>query len=247
MSLLSHALKVRIFSSPEQATQFASDWLVEQLTKPEPRNVMLAGGNTPLALYASVAERRPLLSHLTIFALDEYVGVPLDEPRNCANLIWDKAAVPWGIPRDQYHGISSSEASAQSAIVAHEEKIRAAGGLDLVVLGLGRNGHVGFNEPGSDALSCGRVVALERISIEANRQWFQGDYAPGWGVTTGMKTILAAKRVLLLAFGPAKAAAVAAMIDDAPSSSCPASFLQTHPGAFIVLDERAAAQLKSPA
>ena len=238
-------IDVQIFSDFQLATEFAADWLVRQLTSPGIRNVMLAGGNTPLALYAAVAARRTSLEHLTAFALDEYVGVPLYEPRNCANLILEKAVKPWRIPSDHYHTISSIEAEAPSSIVAHEKKIKRAGGLDVVILGLGKNGHIGFNEPGSDANACSRLVPLSDVSINANREWFGGDYAPHMGVTTGMKTILAAKKILLLAFGPAKAAAIAAMLEMPPSASCPASFLQTHPETLIVLDQAAAANLRS--
>jgi glucosamine-6-phosphate deaminase len=205
---------------------------------------MLAGGNSPLALYAAVAARHASLDHLTAFALDEYVGVPLEEPRNCANLILDMAVKPWGIPSNRYHSISSMEDEAPSSIAAHEGKIRSAGGLDVVILGLGKNGHIGFNEPGSDAAAEGRLVPLSDVSINANREWFGGDYVPRMGVTTGMTTILAAKKILLLAFGTAKAPAVAAMLEKAPAASCPASFLQTHSETLIVLDEPAAANLQ---
>ncbi len=205
---------------------------------------MLAGGNTPLALYAAVAARRASLEHLTAFVLDEYVGVPLAEPRNCANLILEEAVKPWGIPSEHYHSISAIETEATSSIAAHEEKIRSSGGLDVVVLGLGKNGHIGFNEPGSDAAVDGRLVPLSDTSIVANREWFGGDYAPRMGVTTGMKTILAAKKILLLAFGTAKAAAVAAMLEQSPTASCPASFLQTHSETLIVLDQAAAKNLQ---
>jgi glucosamine-6-phosphate deaminase len=237
-------LNVQIFPDSHLATEFAADWLVRQLTSPGITNVMLAGGNTPLALYAAVAARQASLEHLTAFVVDEYVGVPLAEPRNCANLILEMAVKPWGIPSDRYHTISSAEAEAPSSIAAHEEKIKRAGGLDVVILGLGKNGHIGFNEPGSDATVDGRLVPLSDVSIYANREWFGGDYAPRMGVTTGMKTILAAKKIHLLAFGPAKAAAVAAMLEMPPSASCPASFLQTHPETLIVLDQSAAANLQ---
>ena len=235
---------VQIFSDSQSATEFAADWLVRQLTSPGIWNVMLAGGNTPLSLYATVAARHASLEHLTAFALDEYVGVPLNEPRNCANLIYERAIKPWGIRSEEYHSISSMEADASTSIATHEEKINRAGGLDVVILGLGKNGHIGFNEPGSDAAVDGRLVPLSDVSINANREWFGGDYAPLLGVTTGMKTILAAKKILLLAFGPAKAAAITAMLEMPPSASCPASFLQTHPETLIVLDQAAAANLR---
>jgi glucosamine-6-phosphate deaminase len=241
----SNSPEVRLLADPRAATHFAADWLVDELTSPNIRNIMLAGGNTPLGLYAAVAERKASLRHLKAFILDEYVGVPLEEPRNCANLIYDRAIKPWGIPRKSYHSVSSLEAEASSSISDHERKISDAGGLDLVILGLGKNGHVGFNEPGSEINSPGRLVQLSETSINSNREWFQGDYAPCLGVTTGMKTILAAKKILLLAFGVAKAPAVFAMLKSPPSSSCPASFLQSHPNTLIVLDEQAAADLRS--
>lgn len=245
MSRINLAPDVRILADAQAATQFAADWMVEELTSPNTRNIMLAGGNTPLGLYATVAERNAALGHLTAFALDEYVGVPLEEPRNCANLIYDRAVKPWGIPRSNYHSVSSLEAEASASINEHERKIDDAGGLDLVILGLGKNGHVGFNEPGSHLNSEGRLVPLSETSINANREWFQGDYAPCLGVTTGMQTILAAKKILLLAFGMAKAQAVFAMLEQPPSSSCPASYLQLHSNTLIVLDEQAAAELRS--
>lgn len=236
---------VRIFADTQSATEFAAEWLVRKLTSPEMHNIMLAGGNTPLELYASVAKRQAALSHLTVFALDEYVGVPPTESRNCSNLIYERAVKPWGIPRERYHFTSSLESEAAGSILEHERKIKAVGGLDLVILGLGKNGHIGFNEPSSEIDSEGRMVPLSETSINANREWFRGDYAPHMGVTTGMKTLLAAKNILLLAFGIPKAQAVFSMLKLPPSSLCPASYLQLHPKALIVLDEYAAVNLKS--
>jgi glucosamine-6-phosphate deaminase len=204
---------------------------------------MVAGGNTPLALYAELARRRLALSHLNIFALDEYIGVPAEDSRSCANLIRRTVVDAWGIPARQYHHLSPLAAEAQQVILRHEELIRASGGIDLAILGLGRNGHLGFNEPGSERDGDGRVLELARESVEANRQWFGGDYAPSQGVTTGMKTLLAAKCILMLAFGRLKSQAVAAMIEGAPTSGCPASFLQRHHNVAVFLDSKAASEL----
>ena len=120
-----------------------------------------------------------------------------------------------------------------------------AGGLDVIVLGLGQNGHLGFNEPGSAEDSIGRLLDLEGISTEANRKWFGGDYAPAQGITVGLKAILAARHVLILAYGVHKTAAVASMIEGPRGASCPASFLQGHPDAWAFLDDVAAARLST--
>jgi glucosamine-6-phosphate deaminase len=237
-------MNVQVSRNAAEATRATCDWLIRVLENPATRNIMVAGGNTPLALYAEVARRRPNVGHLRVFALDEYVGVPPDEPRNCANLLRRSVVATWNIPAEQYHYLSSAEQGAEDAIRDHEHKIAAAGGLHLVILGLGRNGHVGFNEPGSSADCEGRVVQLDTVSIEANREWFHGRFAPGKGVTTGMKTLLASRCALVLAFGSAKAEAVAAMLEGAQTEACPASFLQRHPNARFVLDEDAAARLR---
>jgi len=205
---------------------------------------MPAAGNTPLDLYRRIAEKKLQLGRLTVFTLDEYVGVPLSEPHNCTNLLRKSVAEAWGIPQDQFFGISSVENEALESVRRHEERIEQAGGLDVLILGLGQNGHLGFNEPGSAETSGARVVDLEPVSVEANRKWFEGKYAPNKGVTVGLKTILAARNILIMAYGSHKTAAVQAMIHGPRNLGCPASFLQGHPGVRVFLDRFAAAGLK---
>lgn len=220
----------------EAAAQRLSDWLGSGIV----RRLMVAAGNSPLELYRRIAERRLPLENLTVFVLDEYVGVPREEPRNCANLLRRTVAEAWNLRPDQFHAISSRPDEALASVQAQEERIAAAGGLDAIILGVGQNGHLGFNEPGSADDSTARVLDLEPISIEANRLWFGGDYAPCQGATVGLKTILAARRVLILAFGSHKVAVVRAMTRGPIGPACPASFLQRHPEVHVFLDAAAA-------
>src|SRR5688572_4715613 len=189
-------MNLKVFPSAAEANRAAADWLGEMLSNPATHNVMVAAGNTPLELYRLVGERRLNLAHLNVFALDEYVGVPLDEPRNCGNLLRRTVAEAWGIPPRQFHAVSSLEQNALASVREHERRIDEAGGIDVIILGLGQNGHLGFNEPGSKEDSTGRLLDLEPISIEANRKWFGGDYAPSKGITVGLKTILGARHIL---------------------------------------------------
>ena len=230
-------------ATAKAANAAATDCLADWLSAPTTRNVMVAAGNTPIELYRRIGERGLKLSHLSVFALDEYVGVPLEEPRNCANLMRRCVQQAWGIPPAQFHTVSSMERDALSSVQEHERKITVASGLDVIILGLGQNGHLGFNEPGSAEDSVGRLLNLETISIEANRKWFGGDYAPAKGVTVGLKTILAARHVLIMAYGSHKTAAVKAMIEGPRGSQCPASLLQGHADTRVFLDEAAAANL----
>lgn len=240
-------MKVVLLPTASAATAAAAARLEEWFGMPGTRNVMLAGGNTPLDLYRRIADRRPAVSHLNLFALDEYVGVPADEPRNCANFLRRAAVEPWRLPPSQFFPVSSLEEKALESIREHERRIESLGGLDVAVLGLGQNGHLGFNEPGSQPDSIGRVVDLEPLSIEANRQWFDGAYAPVCGVTVGLKTILAARHILIMAYGAHKTAAVKRMLEEVPSERCPASFLQSHPDVHLFLDPAAAARLSNRA
>ncbi len=236
-------MNVAVLPSTQQANEAAADLLCRWLLDPPTRTLMVAAGNTPLALYALVAQRRPALPRLEVFALDEYVGVPVEEPRNCANLLRASVARAWNIPDARFHGIRSDPAEALRSALETERRIEALGGLDVLVLGLGQNGHLGFNEPGSTPDSTARLLRLAPISVEANRQWFGGAHAPDQGVTVGLRTLLAARRILLLAYGAHKADAVRAMIEGPAVPSCPASFLQGHPETHVILDPLAATRL----
>lgn len=233
-------MNIETRTTAAQATHDAADLLCRWIADPGVARLMVAGGNTPLPLYATVAGRQPDVSRLSVFVLDEYVGAPQSDPRICTNLLRRTVAEAWGVPSSRFFGLCSEEADAEAAVIEHERRIVAGGGLDAIILGLGKNGHLGFNEPGSEEASTARVLALDTISIGANRKWFGGAYAPAQGATVGLSTILSARRVLLLAFGAAKADAVRAMRSGPRSSACPASFLQGHPDVHIFLDEAAA-------
>lgn len=240
-------MDVRVFSEADQAIPAAAEILVSWLLAPDTRAVMLAGGNTPLPLYAAVAEKLgPAPASLRVFVLDEYVGVPLEHPGTCTNLLGRSARAAWGVAEGRFFGLSSREDDALARVVAHEDSIESSGGLHAIVLGLGANGHLGFNEPGSTRESGARLVSLDRVSVEANRAWFGGEHAPAVGATVGLRTILAARRVMLLAFGARKAEAVRAMVGGPLGAACPASFLQEHPAALVFLDEAAAGKLHTP-
>jgi glucosamine-6-phosphate deaminase len=236
-------MNIHLHPKAAVADEAAANLLAGWLISPGVRTLMLASGNTPIELYRHIAERKLALKHLAVFALDEYVGVPLEEPRNTANLLRRATVEPWGIPPTQFFSVSSLEAGALASIQRHERRITEAGGLDVIVLGLGQNGHLAFNEPGSAPDSVGRVLDLESISIEANRKWFGGKYAPTKGATVGLKTILAARRVMIQAYGAHKTIAVKAMVEGKAGPHCPASFLQQHPNVHVFLDAPAAAQL----
>jgi len=236
-------MHVTVYPNADQASRAAADVLAGWLT--DARTLVVAGGNSPRELYRLVADRRPRVGDLHVFTLDEYLGVPVEHPGTCANLLRREVADGWGVPADRFHWLSSRIEDASAGIAEHERKLADLGGIDAVVLGLGKNGHLGFNEPGSRPDSPGRILELTPTSIAANAEWFSGEYAPARGVTLGLGSLLAARRVLLVAFGPGKADAVHDAVVPTPHDGCPASWLQRHFEARLFLDEAAAVRLPS--
>src|SRR5262245_61390496 len=140
-------MHVTVYPSADRASRAAADVLAGWLT--DARTLVVAGGNSPRELYRLVADRRPAIDHLHVFTLDEYLGVPVEHPGTCANLLRQEVADAWGAPADRFHWRSSRVEDAPASITEHEGKLAAQGGVDAIVLGLGKNGHLGFNEPGS--------------------------------------------------------------------------------------------------
>lgn len=233
-------MHIVVRSDAEQASRAAADELCDLLVRSDLRTLVVAGGNSPRRLYELVASRRLDLTELDVFTLDEYVGVPPDDPRTCANLLRREVAEAWNISPPRFHSLSSRTTEAASSLEDHQRTLTALGGIDVAVLGLGQNGHLGFNEPPTDSNAPGRELMLTPISIAANQKWFGGDYAPDRGVTLGMRDLLAAKTVLLVAFGPAKTGAVRRMTTPPPGADSPASWLLDHPDARVFLDCQAA-------
>jgi glucosamine-6-phosphate deaminase len=210
----------------------------------------LPTGDTPTGIYRRLvaAHRAGRLSfrHVTTFNLDEYVGLAAGHPQSYAAYMRrhlldhvDLAPAAAGGRADIPDGAA---ADPQAEAARYEAAIAAAGGLDLALLGLGGNGHIGFNEPGAAPGSRCRVVRLAPATVAANARHFAAPARPPRaGITMGVATILAARRIVLAASGRAKAAAVAAALRPPPTPACPASFLQTHGDATFVLDRDAAA------
>jgi len=196
----------------------------------------VATGGTPLPAYRALARGSGDLSGVRLVALDEYVGLPPGHPASYAAYVEREVATPLGVP-------SAHVVVPQGSGAALERRIAALGGVDLQLLGIGRNGHLAFNEPGSQLDSRTRVVALSETTRRDNAAPFGVDPVPTHAVTQGIGTILEARHLVLLATGAAKAAAVAAALTGPVTPDCPASVVQTHRRLTVVLDAAAASGL----
>lgn len=235
--------EVVIVSSAEEAGSIAAD-AIEKLVRRKPDAVLgLATGSTPLTTWASLADRGLDLSRVRGFALDEYVGLAPGHPESYRAVITREVVEPLGLTPELVR-VPAESGPLPTAGDDYEAAIDAAGGIDLQVLGIGRTGHVGFNEPGSSFASLTRVKTLTEQTRRDNARFFPSlEDVPTHCITQGLGTILRARELVLLAFGEAKAPAVAGAVEGPVTSSLPGSVIQLHPRVTVIVDEAAASGL----
>jgi glucosamine-6-phosphate deaminase len=238
-------MDIRIHPDAATAARAAAKWVASFLRR-QPKAVLgLTGGRTPVKFYGELVKlhRKTGVSFrgVTTFNLDEYVGVTRTHPAAFARAL-DQDLLDLVDIRKK-----NTFAPQAGREAAFERQIRAAGGLDLQFLGIGPDGHIGFNAPGCSLGARTHVTPLTRQGFAEAEERFQGlnQPVPRHGVTMGVSTILAARQTLMLAFGAGKARAVAEMIEGAVSASWPASALQLHTSVVVFLDEEAASALRN--
>ena len=236
--------EVVIVGTREEAGVLAAD-RIEALVRRKPDAVLgLATGSTPLPVWAALRERGLDLSRVRGFALDEYLGLPAGHPESYHDVIAREVVEPLGMDPALVR-VPGDDGPVDGAGERYEAAIRDAGGVDLQVLGIGRTGHIGFNEPGSSLASRTRVKTLTEQTRRDNARFFDSlDEVPRHCLTQGLGTISDARELVLLAFGEAKAEAVAGAVEGPVSASLPASVIQLHPEVTVLLDEAAASRLR---
>ncbi len=241
-------MEVVICPDEEQVGAVAADRVIAQLEGKQTPVLGLATGSSPLHLYAELKRRAAAgdvdFSHSLGFALDEYVGLSPDHPLSYRQTIIRTVVEPLGMKPGRVLVPNGFAPDLQAAAEEYEQAMRDAGGVDVQILGIGTNGHVGFNEPTSSFGSRTRVKTLAQQTREDNARFFDEDeMVPTHCVTQGLGTIMDARNLVMVAMGEKKADAVAAMIEGPVSAMCPASILQFHRRAFVIIDEAAASKL----
>jgi glucosamine-6-phosphate deaminase len=208
----------------------------------------LATGSTPVPMYRELVRMHREdgldFSRVTTFNLDEYVSLPPDHSQSYHAFMWEHLFSHINVPRERIHIPNGMAADIPGECAAYEAAIRAAGGIDIQVLGIGSEGHIGFNEKSSSLASRTRIKTLTEQTRRDNARFFgSADDVPMHVITMGVGTIMEARAVLLLAFGENKAHAIAEAVEGPISAMNPASILQMHPVAKALLDDEAAAKL----
>jgi glucosamine-6-phosphate deaminase len=223
---------------------------IAALVRKKPDAVLgLATGRTPLETYDRLAEIHRAedldFSRVTTFNLDEYVGVDPGHPASFHACMQASLFSKINIDPGRVHLPDGLAEDIPRTCREYEDSIRAAGGIDLQLLGIGSDGHLGFNEPSSSLSSRTRIKTLTDRTRKDNAAFFGGEEnVPRHVITIGLGTIMDARVCLLLAFGRKKAAAIAQAVEGPVSAMVPASILQMHPRAVVIIDEEAAAELR---
>ena len=240
-----------IVKDTEEEVAVAVADIVERLVVTSPSPVLgLATGSTPLPTYRELIRRhrsgQVSFAHTRAFLLDEYVGLEPDHPGAYLSFIRQEFTDHIDMPPGSLAGPLNDQGSLQYGPQKYDAAISATGGIDLQLLGIGTDGHIGFNEPGSSLASRTRIKTLADSTRRDNARFFKGrtNAVPRHVVTQGIGTILEARHLVLMATGPDKAKPVAAAVEGPVTSMVPASALQLHPHTTAVLDSTAASGLQ---
>jgi glucosamine-6-phosphate deaminase len=242
-------MRIVILKDAQAVAEFGANYMIESVNKKSNSVLGLATGSTPIKLYEKLIfanqQQKVHFKNVTSFNLDEYLGLTGDHPQSYRyfmnqhffdhiDIIKENTFVPNGASLDPIVACSQ-----------YEECIREKGGIDLQLLGIGYNGHIGFNEPSSSLASRTRIKTLSEETIAANKRFFAAnEFQPHLSITMGIGTILESRNIMLLATGANKAEAIKNTIEGPVSASCPASILQMHQHVLVVIDEEAAQNLK---
>jgi len=228
----------------DRGTAIVAGWLGSR-----PAGTLLAAlGWSALGIYRGLAGLRAAgrldTAALTLVQLDEYAGIPAADPRSLRAWLERDVAVPLGVPAERIVALpgeaAADAAAAGRACAAYDAAVRAAGGIDVAVLGLGPNGHLGFNEPPSGPAAPTRLVDLSPASLESSRRYFGADAViPGRALTAGMDALLRARRTLLVVAGSGKAAILRRLLDEPVADDLPASHLRSIAGVTLLADREA--------
>jgi len=241
-------MEIIILPDAEAASATAARLVARQVLEKPDCVLGLATGSTPRRLYAELArlhrEDHLSFAQVSSFNLDEYVGLHAEHPASYHRFMAENFFDHVDLAPERRHIPDGMAADIPQHCAEYETRIVAAGGIDLQILGLGTDGHLGFNEPGSSLASRTRIKTLTPQTRSDNARFFSSETdVPHHVITMGLGTIMATRMCLLLAFGKTKARAVAQSCEGPVTASVPGSLLQFHPRAKVLLDEEAAAEL----
>lgn len=244
-------MQVIILNDETAVSNHAAEWVKELINKKNDAVLGLATGSTPINLYKNLVKMHKhedlSFKDVTSFNLDEYFNINPENPQSYRTFMNNNLFNHVDIDRSKTHlPTCTSDQNPRSQGLAYEQSIKQNNGIDLQILGIGANGHIGFNEPTSSLNSRTRIKTLTKQTLIDNSRLFTSDEEqPKMAMTMGIATIMDSRYVLLMATGAGKAKAVKDMITGGVSAMCPASVLQMHENVVVIIDKAAAAELEN--
>jgi len=237
-----HTVQLTIVDDYDALSRAGAELMADVIRERPNAAIILATGETPMGIYRELAARRQRdgldTSRLRIFQLDAYVGLGADDHRSLYGWMKRSFLDPLGVPDANVVRLPGNAADPEAACRAYDAAVQTAGGIDLAVLGLGPNGHLGFNEPPVDADAPTRIVTLTPASIESNaRYWGGSDQVPQRALTAGMSILLAARQTLLVVSGAHKRAILRRAVEGPITPDVPASYLRHAANVTVLADK----------
>ncbi len=240
-------MEVKIFDTPELAAKHTADHIINVVTYKSNAVLCLATGHSPVLTYHylvdEVKQKGVDFSSVHFVGLDEWVNVEPSNPGSCDYFLHEHLFTPLQIKDTNIHLFNALENPIEKQCSRMNETLQALGGIDLMLVGIGMNGHIGFNEPGTDENFHTHVIALDKITLQVSRKYFPHETQLEKGITMGIQNMLEAKCVILVANGISKSEILKQTIEDPISMEIPASMLRKHTNAYLYMDKEAGCKL----
>jgi glucosamine-6-phosphate isomerase len=238
-------MRTHLFKSHEEVSSAIADMLIETLKETPTACIMLTSGDTPMRAYEILVEKADpyLFKDAFIIGLDEWVGISREHKGGCTYMVDQTVIKPLGLQKHQYTFFDATSVDLMAECKRVDLEIKKRGGFDLALVGLGLNGHIGLNEPGSSFEAYCQITELEEITASVGQKYFQSNTVLTQGITVGLKHLLEAKKTVIMATGPKKAEIISKVVASEPNEVLPASFIHLHKNGHIHLDEAAATLL----
>ncbi len=242
-------MKIKVYPTPELQSQAAAKVIVDQIKVKPDTTLCLATGDSPFGTYREVVRmiKDPDIdiSKIKVFGLDEWVGIPPNNTGSCHHYLHENFIGPLGIRPDHVHLFDGLSNDLDAECKRMTEAISIAGGIDIMIVGIGMNGHIGFNEPGVDVTLWSHAIELDEITKTVGQKYFQSATPLSKGITQGFQQVFTARTLMLLAHGRKKAPIIRQTVEAPVNVAIPSTLLRQHNNSLIVLDEEAASELSA--
>lgn len=242
-------MRVIVMNDPVEISKEAAKIIIKQINNKHGSVLGFATGATPVETYKRIIEAyekgEVSLKYIKTFNLDEYVGLDRDNVNSYFYFMKENLFGKTDVDFDRVNFLSGTAEDSEAECKRYSDRIKECGGIDIQLLGIGTNGHIGFNEPGEKFADGPFAVKLTQSTIDSNRKYFEavGDTMPEYALTMGIGDIMRSRKIILIATGESKAKAVKALVEGEVSAHCPASILRLHSDVTVFLDKESASLL----